>query len=45
MLLEYQKHLSRLEKEIDALAKEIEEYKIIRLSNQSQVSEKKSRQR
>jgi transposase len=29
MLLEYQKHLSNLENEIDALAKEIEEYKII----------------
>jgi transposase len=29
MLLEYQKHLSRLENKIDALAKEIEEYKII----------------
>jgi transposase len=29
MLLEYQKHLSMLENEIDALAKEIKEYKII----------------
>ena len=29
VLLEYQKHLSSLEKEIDASAKEIEEYKII----------------
>ncbi|MBV7509815.1 transposase, partial [Bacillus sp. sid0103] len=29
LLLEYQKHLSRLEKEIDALAKEMKEYKII----------------
>jgi transposase len=29
MLLEYQKHLSTFEDEIDALAKEIEEYKII----------------
>jgi transposase len=29
MLLEYQKHLSKLEKEIDASAKEIKEYKII----------------
>ena len=29
MLLEYQKHLSKFEDEIDALAKEIEEYKII----------------
>jgi transposase len=29
MLLEYQKHLSKLEYEIDALAKEIQEYKII----------------
>ncbi len=29
MLLEYQKHLSNFENEIDALAKEIEEYKII----------------
>jgi transposase len=29
MLLEYQKHLSKFENEIDALAKEIEEYKII----------------
>ena len=29
MLLEYQKHLSKLEEEIDALAKDIEEYKII----------------
>ena len=29
MLLEYKKHLSKLEDEIDALAKEIEEYKII----------------
>ncbi len=29
MLLEYKKHLSKLEEEIDALAKEIEEYKII----------------
>lgn len=29
MLLKYQKHLSTLEAEIDALAKEIEEYKII----------------
>jgi transposase len=29
MLLEYQKHLFKLENEIDALAKEIEEYKII----------------
>jgi transposase len=28
MLLEYQKHLSKFEDEIDALAKEIEEYKI-----------------
>ncbi len=30
MLLEYKKHLSTLEDEIDALAKHIEEYKIIR---------------
>ncbi|MDL4842437.1 IS110 family RNA-guided transposase [Aquibacillus rhizosphaerae] len=30
MLLEYQKHLSKLKNQIDALAKEIEEYKIIR---------------
>ncbi|MDP4107480.1 MAG: IS110 family transposase [Bacillota bacterium] len=30
MLLEYQKHLSTLEAEIDALAEEINEYKIIR---------------
>lgn len=29
MLLEYQKHLSKFEEEINALAKEIEEYKII----------------
>ncbi|MCH6269670.1 IS110 family transposase [Neobacillus citreus] len=29
MLLEYQKHLSTIEAEIDALAKEMEEYKII----------------
>lgn len=29
MLLKYQKHLSKLEYEIDALAKEINEYKII----------------
>ncbi|RBP85492.1 transposase IS116/IS110/IS902 family protein [Cytobacillus firmus] len=29
MLLEYQKHLSKFEEEIDALAKDIEEYKII----------------
>ncbi|MCI2256208.1 IS110 family transposase [Domibacillus sp. PGB-M46] len=29
MLIEYQKHLSKLEDEIDALAKEMEEYKII----------------
>ena len=29
VLLEYQKHLSSLEKEIDASAREIEEYKII----------------
>ncbi|MEC1716506.1 IS110 family RNA-guided transposase [Schinkia azotoformans] len=29
MLLEYQKHLSKIEDEIDALAKEIEEYEII----------------
>ena len=29
MLLGYQKHLSTLEREIDALAKDIEEYKII----------------
>ncbi|MDQ0879331.1 transposase [Peribacillus sp. V2I11] len=29
MLIEYQKHLSKLEEEIGALAKEIEEYKII----------------
>ena len=29
MLLEYQKHLSRLEAEIDVLAKELQEYKII----------------
>ena len=29
MLLEYKKHLSKLENEIDALAKSIEEYKII----------------
>ena len=29
MLLQYKEHLSKLEKEIDALAKEIEEYKII----------------
>ncbi|MGW6611471.1 IS110 family transposase, partial [Peribacillus butanolivorans] len=29
MLLEYQKHLSKFEDEINALAKEIEEYKII----------------
>lgn len=29
MLLEYKKHLSKLESEIDALAKSIEEYKII----------------
>ena len=29
MLLEYQKHLSKVEKEINALAKEIDEYKII----------------
>jgi transposase len=29
ILLEYQKHLSKLEDEIDALAKEIEEYEII----------------
>ena len=29
MLLEYKKHLSKLEEEIDALAKDIEEYKII----------------
>jgi len=31
MLLEYQKHLSTFEEEIDALAKEIKEYKIIQL--------------
>ncbi|WP_152966832.1 IS110 family transposase, partial [Sporosarcina globispora] len=29
MLLEYQRHLSKLEAEIDALAKEMEEYQII----------------
>jgi transposase len=29
MLLQYKEHLSKLEKQIDALAKEIEEYKII----------------
>ena len=29
MLLEYKKHLSKLEDEIDALAKKIEEYKIL----------------
>lgn len=29
MLLEYKKHLSKLEDEIDTLAKSIEEYKII----------------
>ena len=29
MLLEYKKHLSKLEDEIDVLAKSIEEYKII----------------
>ena len=32
MLLEYKKHLSKLENEIDALAKSIEEYKIIQSS-------------
>ena len=39
MLLEYQKHLSKFEDEIDALAKKL---KNIRLSNQSPVSVKKS---
>ncbi len=29
MLLQYQEHLSKLEEQIDALAEEIEEYKII----------------
>lgn len=29
IVLQYQEHLSQLEAEIDALAKEIEEYKII----------------
>ncbi len=29
MLLQYKEHLSKLETEIDTLAKEIEEYKII----------------
>ena len=39
MLLEYKKHLSKLEDEIDALAKKL---KNIRLSNRSLVSVKKS---
>jgi transposase len=30
MILQYKEHLSKLESEIDALAKEIEEYKIIK---------------
>jgi hypothetical protein len=42
MLLQYQEHLAKLDDQIDALAGEIEEY---RLSSRSLVSEKRSRQR